>query len=145
MPVPASSAWLHRVRDRLQVGIGEVIGQSELVREDAAHVGVHGGHVVVVREDEDGARRVRADARERAQAVEAARKLGGAAVPVRLPRSSPRLLQPPRPGVVAEALPAPEHVGERRRCEAFERRVRATSPAIRRNGASPEAPGSVAA
>ena len=103
-------------------GVGEVARQSELVREDPAHVGVHRGHVLVVGEDEDGARRVRADAGERAQAVGRARQLRRAAVRRGGDGRRRALLQPPRPVVVAEALPAPEHVGERRRGEALERR-----------------------
>ena len=88
--------------------------------EDAAHVGVHRGQVVVVGEDEDGARRVRADAGQRAQAVGRARQLRPAAGRRGGDGRRRALLQPPGPVVVAEALPAPQHVGERRRGETLQ-------------------------
>ena len=73
-------------------------GRPSSWREDAAHVGVHGGQVVVVREDEHGARRVRADAGQRAQPVERARQLGRGAQGARRRRPPPRTPAAAAPG-----------------------------------------------
>ena len=143
VPVAAATAGSAASATACRLLLAEVLGQAQLVGEHAAHVGVHRGEVGVVGEDEHGARGVRADARQRAQSLGRARQLGGAAVRRGGDGGLRAGLQPPRPGVVPETLPAPEHLGQGRRGETLE--VRPGLQPLREPRRRPAAPASAAA
>ena len=92
--------------------------------EHAAHVGVHRGEVVVVGEDQHGARRVRADAGQaRGAPSRSARQRRRGRRPAVADDRRGAVAQAAGAVVVAEALPEAQHVVERRRGEVLEARV----------------------
>ena len=115
--------WLVR-RDR---GVGEVLhraGREDLrvtgddAAEHAPDIRVHSADRDAVRDRRDGTRRVRPDARQRLEY----RDIRGHATAVLRDDLTCRQPQVPAAAVVAETLPLPQHVGERRGRERLDRR-----------------------
>ena len=81
VPFAAAAVRQHGLGDLLESALGQRLAQLKFVDEHAAHVGVDCREVVVVREDEHGTSRVRANAGEAAQLVNRAREGRGGRLP----------------------------------------------------------------
>ena len=107
VPGPALTARDERVGG----GLDALRGQPRPTRagQHAADVGVDDRHILLVREREHGAGRVRADARKGEQFVERVGHDAAMSIDDRL-RGEVQIARPAR---VSEALPQPQHVAER--------------------------------